>query len=360
VVPAIEQSILIGNAYYAQNQPERALQSYLTGLILLGEGPPGPEGERLLRSFGRGVTRQALLRELEVESVARGPQFKGIHLAIHHGLGLAYLQQAQNALLRGDRRVALPLIARAIPEFEEALKIAPSYLLSHRKMALACELKGDNSAAIDWLRKAADLWPDDVITRLDLAEALFNNGEFREALRHLDEVRASNSALTGRQLAQIMVNRGLIFERGMNEPGRALYCYEKGLELDPAYPEVDNLKAAILHLRAAGLQPLPDDLYDKPKPPRALREFPTRGPLDGPKSLRVRRLSLRPVYTLTAWPAAPGQPTALRARASGSISGSSISSWVLTRGRPRPSGASSMVTWRTLASCSRRSPGLPR
>src|SRR5262245_7753858 len=42
VIPAIEQALIIGNAYYAQGESVKARQSYTGGLVLLGEGPGGP------------------------------------------------------------------------------------------------------------------------------------------------------------------------------------------------------------------------------------------------------------------------------------------------------------------------------
>ncbi len=269
VIPAIEQALTLGNAYYADSEPDKALQSYMTGLILLGEGPPGLEGDRLLGRLGTGVTRESLARELEVESVARGPQFKWIHLGIHHGLGIAWLQKAQSLMARGDRQAAMPLLDRAVAQFNEALRLGPSYLLSQRKIAQAYTLKGDNASAVDWLKKATDLWPDDLQARLELAEALYNNGEFTRALKELDEVRRLNAALASHDLAEIYVNRGLIFSHGINEPGRALYSFEKALEIDPAYPEADRVRKAIFDLRARGTQPLSDDLYDAPRAPLA-------------------------------------------------------------------------------------------
>src|SRR5439155_25308947 len=92
VVPAIEQALITGNAYYAMMDIENAQQAYLLGLLLLGEGPQGLQGDTDLQAcFGLQVTREALMKELEVESIARGPQFKGIHIGIHHGLGLTLL-----------------------------------------------------------------------------------------------------------------------------------------------------------------------------------------------------------------------------------------------------------------------------
>jgi tetratricopeptide (TPR) repeat protein len=263
VLPAIEQFLILGNAYYADRQPDKALQSYMSGLILLGEGPQGREGEALLSRFGFGLTREALKQEVDTEAVARGPQFKGIHLGIHHGLGIAWLQKAQTLLDAGSRQEAMRMIDLAIAQLDESLKLAPAYLLSLRKIGFAYSLKGDNTRAIEYLSKATDLWPEDYRARLDLAEALFNSGDFKRALREIDEVRKVNQGLDRKELAEIFLNRGLIFERGTNEPERALASFEKVLELDPQFPQAAEVRSAIQDLRSRGYSPRADET-DKP------------------------------------------------------------------------------------------------
>ena len=259
VVTAIEQALISGNAYYAESR-----QAYLTGLLLLGEGPRGARGEAELQArFGTGATREALMKELEVESIARGPQFKGMHIGIHHGIGITLVQQAEQLLGRGERQKALSLLDQATAQFQEALKQAPAYLLSIRKMARAYALKGDQPAAIEWLRKGADLWPDDLQTRAELAEALFKTGEFKEALRQIDQGRAMHKDLSPQELARIYFHRGLILQQGLNEPGKALYNFERALELDPQYSQNGEIKATVLYLRARGIQPLADEPNEK-------------------------------------------------------------------------------------------------
>ena len=271
VVPAIEQALVIGNAYYGQNEPEKARQSFYAGLVLLGEGPAGPAGdEALRRQFGSAVTREALLKELQVESVARGAQFKGIHVGIHHGLGLALVQQAQGFLELGKRQQALPLLDRAIEQFTEALKIVSSYLPAHRKLALAYALKGDSEQAREWLTKAVELWPEDLQARLELAEFLYAGGEFNRALKEIETAVHYNRTIEPAQLAQVYFNRGLIFYRGLNEGGMALYDFEKALELNPNHPQAAAIRGAIRELRARGRQPEEDEALTRafqPSPP---------------------------------------------------------------------------------------------
>ncbi|HEU4401271.1 MAG TPA: tetratricopeptide repeat protein [Candidatus Polarisedimenticolia bacterium] len=264
-VPAIEQALVVGNAYYYQSEPEKALQSYMTGLLLLGEGPPGPEGEALLRRLGPGVTGEALRKELEVESIARGPQFKGIHLGIHHGIGIALLMQAQTLLGRGRRAEALPLIDRAIVQFQEALKLAPAYLLSIRKLARAYILKGDSATGIEWLNKGVDLWPEDFPIRLEIAEALYDHGDYEPALRNLDEARLYDKGLDDLEKSDIHFYRGLIYQRGLNDPAKALYDFERTLALNPSHPQASEIKKTIAALRASGVQPTPDEAPERPR-----------------------------------------------------------------------------------------------
>src|SRR5206468_6913595 len=229
---------------------EPAQQSFLLGLLLLGEGPPGERGDaELQKRFGPEVTRAAIAKELEAEAIARGPQYKGIHVGVHHGLGLTLLAQARDHLDKGERVAGLPLLDRAMGQFAEALRLAPAYLMSIRKLAMAYDLKGDHPAAIEWLRRGADLWPDDLPTRVELAEALFRSGEYRDAIQQLDEARQMNTIMEPRELARLYFNRGLILYQGLNDPGRALYNFEKSLSIDPGYSQAPAIRNIVFVLR---------------------------------------------------------------------------------------------------------------
>ncbi len=149
-------------------------------------------------------------------------------------------------------------------------------------MARAYALKGDSATAIEWLNKGVDLWPEDFSARLDLAEALFNNGEFHLALRHLEEAQLYNKTMEKRQRAQIHFYRGFIFYRGLDEPGKALFNFEKAVELDPALPQATEIRRTILELRAHGYQPLPDEGSELPQAPGGRSSSSPSAPGPGP------------------------------------------------------------------------------
>jgi tetratricopeptide (TPR) repeat protein len=259
VVPAIEEALIVGNAHYGDRRWDAALQSYLRGLLLLGEGPPGPEGDLILREhFGPEATREAIGKELEVETVARGDQFKGMHIGIHHGLGIAMIQKASGMIERGDRAQGLRLIDQAIPQFQEALRLAPAYMLSIRKLAQAYALKGDPAQAEEWLRRGVEYWPEDLQGRLELAELLYNNRQFPEALRQIDEGLALNPGIEPRQKAVFHFHRGIILLRGIEDPARALNDLEMAIATDPSLPQATEVRTAIEGLRRRGIVPVAD------------------------------------------------------------------------------------------------------
>jgi tetratricopeptide (TPR) repeat protein len=270
VVPAIEQALVIGNEYYAEGRYAQARSSFDVGLVLLGEGPSGPAGDAILkRQFGVAIAGDALLRELEMESVAKGPQYKGIHLGIHHGLGIAMLQEAQDLLQAGRRDQAQPLLDQSIVQLREALTIAPSYLMSHRKLARAYQLEGDTPQAVEWLAKAIDLWPEDPQTRLDLAEMLYGSSQYRDALTQLDAARHYNPSMEPRFLAQVYLDRGLIWMRGLEDPGKALYDMEKAIALSPDHPQAAAIESTIRDLKARHTEAVPDEPTAAPTAPGA-------------------------------------------------------------------------------------------
>ena len=145
------------------------------------------------------------------------------------------------------------------PVIDEYLAFAGARLRLNSWLAVAFDLKGDQPAAIEWLRKGADVWPDDLQTRVELAEALFRTGEYKDALRQLDEARAASGTIEPDELARLYFNRGLILFQGLNDPGRALYNLQKSLEINPAYSQAAVIRKTIMTLQTRGIQPISDE-----------------------------------------------------------------------------------------------------
>jgi tetratricopeptide (TPR) repeat protein len=275
VVVAIEQDLNRGNALYGEDRIDEALRSYFCGLVLLGEGPADARGDLLLRQCGGSeATRDAIRAELDVESVKKGPQFKGIHIGIHHGIGIALLQQADDRMERGERQQALSQIDDAIAQFMEVQKLAPAFLLSIRKLGSAYVLKGDTATALEWLRKGVDLWPEDIQARFDLAELLFRTGDHKGAMRQIDAAWHYAGGLDRTRQARMYFYRGKIFLEGLGDPGKALYDFEKALALDPLIPQEAEARQRIVTLRANGVLPI----EDRPGPPAAKEAPPVPAP----------------------------------------------------------------------------------
>jgi len=182
----------------------------MLGLVLLGEGPPGAEGERLLQVWPRRHAGEAGARAGGRVGRAGGRSSR-IHVGIHHGLGSPGCS-GQELLDRGDRRAAMPLLDRAIAQFGEALRIVPSYELSLRKIARAYDLKGDHATALDYEEGRATS-AGRSHGALELAEALYNGGDFKASLAVLDQARRVSAHLSPRDLSHIYMGPGLVSTR---------------------------------------------------------------------------------------------------------------------------------------------------
>jgi len=101
----------------------------MLGLVLLAKGLPVPRARGCCRVWAPRHAGEAGASWRSSRSRG-GRSSQGIHVGIHHGLGIAWLLKGQELLDRGDRRAAMPLLDRAIAQFGEALRIVPSYELS--------------------------------------------------------------------------------------------------------------------------------------------------------------------------------------------------------------------------------------
>ena len=106
-------------------------------------------------------------------------------------------------------------------------------------------------------------------------------------MRQLDEARAANGTIEPDELARLYFNRGLILFQGLNDPGRALYNFEKSLEINPEYSQAAVIRKTILTLQTRGIQPISDEpARAAPSPPSSAPPAPRQARPDSSTSGR--------------------------------------------------------------------------
>jgi len=91
--------------------------------------------------------------------------------------------------------------------------------------------------------------------------------------------------MTPEELARLYFNRGIILFQGMNEPGRALYNFEKSLEINPGYSQAEEIRKTVMGLQTRGVQPVSDEPPPKPAQPAAPGSTEPAPPAAGPASV---------------------------------------------------------------------------
>jgi tetratricopeptide (TPR) repeat protein len=141
----------------------------------------------------------------------------------------------QVALARGQYREALP-------HLERATSISSEMVSAFRSLGDAYAATGDFARASTAYRQAVALAPNDVDTRLALARALTENGEYteaREVCQAMIRVTRGNSAAHARSYAQL----GEVYSREGRTPEAMVSLY-KASELNPSDAGITRALAA--------------------------------------------------------------------------------------------------------------------
>jgi len=257
-LPVLEEALALGDIYNNHGDQQQALDSYAVGLLALDGLEDGPDDPRL-NLYGARMTRERLGREIATLKEEHQRELRDVHVGLHHGTAVAFMGQAERLIAQDRRKVEAALLDSAIREFDEALRIFPTYTMSMRLEANAYRLQGDNDRAVATLRQIVSLYPEAVPVRLELAELLFAGGDARGALAALIPRIKEPTNIETRQWAQLLFLRAMIFDRGLSDPARALYDFEKVLELDPEHVQAPAIRERVKDLRAGGVRPSPDD-----------------------------------------------------------------------------------------------------
>ncbi len=99
------------------------------------------------------------------------------------------------------------------------------------------------SEAVTYYQKALSI-KDAPDVRTDLGTMLFYSNRYDEAMKELDTVLAKNPTH-----AQALFNKGVVLLHGKNDPQHALETWQKLVESNPNFPQVDVVKQQIESLK---------------------------------------------------------------------------------------------------------------
>lgn len=119
----------------------------------------------------------------------------------------------------------------AMPHYEAALKIKPSYAEAHYNLAVALGLQGRLSEAIPHYERAIQFKPSYAGAYNNLGNALVAQGKLDEAIQHYERAVQLNS-----KFPEVYYNWGNALTK-QGKPKEAIQYYERALQVNPNYVE---------------------------------------------------------------------------------------------------------------------------
>lgn len=173
--------------YLAKNQPERALP------LLEAEYARAPEDLELARALTEAQVKAGRTDAWIAELQRRNAQAE--RAVNHYMLGLAYFSRASDAG------------APAVAAFERALALKPNEPEFHYRLGLARLESEQYAAAVEPLRRAAELSPERAGIRLPLAKALHRTGDASGAVKALGTLVRMNPSPSEVATARALMNQ---------------------------------------------------------------------------------------------------------------------------------------------------------
>jgi tetratricopeptide (TPR) repeat protein len=133
----------------------------------------------------------------------------------------------------------------AIPYFDRAIATSGSVWAYHFNRARAYAELQEWNRAIAGYRDALGLFPDDYATTFNLAKALQANGNLSDAILQFERAIALAPGQGDFYLAYALALESA------QRPGEAVAVYRRFLELQPADPQAEKIKARIAQLEPA-------------------------------------------------------------------------------------------------------------
>ncbi|QRK13985.1 tetratricopeptide repeat protein [Archangium violaceum] len=173
--------------YLAKNQPERALP------LLETEYARAPEDLELARALTEAQVKAGHTDAWIAELQRRNAQAE--RAVNHYMLGLAYFSRASDAG------------APAVEAFERALALKPDEPEFHYRLGLVRLESEQYAAAVEPLRRAAELAPERAGIRLPLAKALHRTGDAPGAVKALGALVRMNPSPSEVATARALMNQ---------------------------------------------------------------------------------------------------------------------------------------------------------
>jgi tetratricopeptide (TPR) repeat protein len=168
--------------------------------------------------------------ELAKESFIKVLQLDPYHLEAHNNLGIWYKNTG--------------LYDKAIEEFKQVLTLKPDYAEVHCNLGAVYNNKGWYDEAINEFKEALRLKPHFVDAINNLGNAYKGKGWYNQAIEAFKKTLEINQ-----DLAIPHLNLALIYLYQKNDNKKALYHFERALEIEPNFPQADAIKEKIEEIR---------------------------------------------------------------------------------------------------------------
>jgi tetratricopeptide (TPR) repeat protein len=133
----------------------------------------------------------------------------------------------------------------AIEEMRAAIPLDPNDAGLYQMLGGALLGEGESAAAERALRSAVRLRPDSFTARFDLATAIFEQGRAGEALAGLEEARRRSPGLEGLDLADWHYGMGTILFSIPGREGEAVAHFREALDLNPSHHQAGEARAIV-------------------------------------------------------------------------------------------------------------------
>jgi cytochrome c-type biogenesis protein CcmH/NrfG len=133
-----------------------------------------------------------------------------------------------------------PLDTARVQQLQDQIKANPKNFEALTELGNIQFDQKNYKEAANWYTKALEVRPDELDLRTDLGTALFYDNQFDESIAQFKETLARNPTHP-----QALFNIGVALVHGKNDLPNALQYWEKLVETNPNYPEINIVKEQI-------------------------------------------------------------------------------------------------------------------